>query len=247
MGKLIELLRPEYMPVAIYHLDEKPDYAGDPGEGGCIVSSLLLPALDGRTVAAKKDRIGCKGAWNGLGLGGEDPEGRSNLAKIYSTGNGERPGRNFFCCPEVAVSNHQDRVPVYGTGDECVVFQPMDQAEKMGAPVETVVFLVDGLEYSAMLTLACYSKRESDTAVRSSFGLSCEQMYAMPRQEGESDDPRMVLGMTEFFTRRFVSPGRLALSMSYGLYKKLDEECVSSFLKDDAWRESATAKSSCCH
>jgi hypothetical protein len=247
MGRLIELLRPEYMPVAIYHLDEKPDYAEDPAERGCIVGNLLLPALEGKTLAAKRDKIGCRGAWNGLGLGGEDPEGRAALSNYYSTGKGDHPGKHYFCSPEMAMSNHQDRVPLYGTGEECVVFQPLDRAEEMGAPIETVVFLVDGLEYSAMVTLAGFSRKVGDSVVRSSFGLSCEQMYAMPRQEGESDTPRMVLGMTEIFTRRFVSPGRMALSMPYSLYKKLDEDSPSSFLKDDAWRAAATPKCKDCH
>ena len=57
MGKLIELLKPKCMPIAIYHTDSKPEYAGDPAEGGCFIPSILLPALDGKTVAAKKEQI----------------------------------------------------------------------------------------------------------------------------------------------------------------------------------------------
>ena len=236
MGNLVELLGPKYMPVAIYHLDEVPADAEAPS-GGCIVRSMLLPALEGRTVASKRDGIGCKGAWNGLGLGGEDKEGRDGLAISYSVGNADRPGRHYFCSPEVAMVNHQGRIPVYGTGDECVVFQPLDEAEAAGAPIETVVFIADPAEYSAMMTLACFSERKGDSVVRSSFGLSCEQMYAMPRQEGESDEPRMVLGMTEFFTRRFIDPGRMALSLPYNLYRKMDTDSASSFLKDGSWKE----------
>ncbi len=248
MGKLIELLRPKYMPVAIYHLEEKPEYASEPdGSHHCIVGSLLLPALEGKTVAAKKEQIGCKGAWDGLGLGGEDPDFRSNMAKIYSTGTDEREGRGYFCCPEIAKENYLSRVPVYGNGTECVVFQPLNEAEKAGVKIETVVMLVDGVEYSAMMTLAGFSRRTDDSVVRSSFGFGCEQLYAMPRQEGEREVPRMVIGLTEFFTRRFIEPGRMALSLPYSLYRQLDEDCEFSFLKDDRWREATAPKcKDCC-
>ncbi len=246
MGDLLKLLKPKYRPIAIYHLDEIPDYAGEPGEGGCIVSSLLLPAMEGRTVAAKKERIGCRGAWDGLGMGGEDPEDRKNMATRYSSGKDGTEGRYYFCCPEIAENNYLSKVPVFGKGDECVVFQPIDEAEKIEAPIETVVMMVDTVEYSAMITLAGFSREIDDSVVRSAFGLGCEQLYAMPRQEGEREVPRMVLGLTEFYTRRFIDPGRMALSMPYKLYKQLDEDSGFSFLKDDAWRESTKPKCEHC-
>ena len=246
MGDLVKLLKPKYNPIAIYHLDEIPDYAGEPGEGGCIVSSLLLPAMEGRTVAAKKERIGCKGAWDGLGMGGKDPEDRKTMASRYSSGMDGKEGRHYFCCPEIAENNYLSKVPVYGKGNDCVVFQPFDEAEGIGAPIETVVMIVDAVEYSAMITLASFSRKTDDSVVRSAFGLGCEQLYAMPRQEGEREVPRMVLGLTEFFTRRFIDPGRMALSMPYKLYKQLDEDSGFSFLKDDAWRESTKPKCEHC-
>ena len=246
MGKLVELLKPEHMPIAIYHTKEKPDYAGDPAEGGCFIPSLFLPAMEGRTVAARKEQIGCKGAWDGLGLGGEDPAFRAWMSKNYSTGTEERKGKFYFCCPDFAENNYLSKVPVYGKGDEFVVFQPIDQAEKMGVEPEVVVMVVDAIEYSAMVTLAGFSRKTDDSVVRSAFGFGCEQMYAMARQEGERDIPRMVIGTTEFFTRRFFGNGELTLSMPYKLYKLLDEDCPYSFLKDDAWRESAQPKTKCC-
>ena len=70
----------------------------------------------------------------------------------------------------------------------------------------------------------------------------------MARQEGEKEIPRMVLGTTEFFTRRFIDEDRMTISMPYKLYKSLDEDCEYSFLKDDRWREAAKPKKcdKCC-
>ena len=248
MGKLIELLKPKYMPIAIYRAKNIPDYAETPGEDHCIVGSMLIPAFNGRTIAAKKEQVGCRGGWNGLGFGGEDPENRNKLMIGYSSGNDERPGRYFFCSPETAKKNYQDKVPVYGDGNDAIVFQPMDQAEKMYVQIEVVCFLVNPLELSALITMASFFRDIDDSVIRSSFALSCEQVYAMARQEGEKVIPRMVLGTTEFFTRRFIDEDRMTISMPYKLYKSLDEDCEYSFLKDDRWREAAKPKKcdKCC-
>ena len=245
MGKLIELLKPKHMPIAIYHAKEKPDYAVDPEKGGCFIPLLLLPAMEGKTVAAKKEQIGCKGAWDGLGLGGEEPEMRAKMAEYYSTGADGREGRYFFCCPEIARDNYLSKIPVYDMG-EYVVFQPMVEVERMGIEPEVVVMPVDGVEYSAMVILASFSRNTEDSVVRSAFGFGCEQMYAMSVQEGEREAPRMVLGPTELFTRRFLDPGMMTLSMPYKLYKRLEEDCPYSFLKDDSWRETTRPKQKCC-
>ena len=239
MGNLVELLKPKFMPVAIYHLGEMPDYAELPDGEHCVIRKLLIPALNGRTVAVSRDEVGCRGAWNGLGFGGEAPEERDMLTRAYSTGTEDRAGRHFFCCPELVRSNYIEKVPVYGDGSGYVVFQPLDQAESMNAPVETVVFIVDALELSAMITMAEFSRPIGDSVIRSAYALSCEQIYAMPKQEGENGTPRMVLGMTEFYTRRFIDQDRMSLSMPYSLYRQMDEDCPFSFLKEDRWRESA--------
>ena len=242
MGNLIDLLKPKYEPVAIYRSKEVPEGAEAPMKEHCIVGSMLVPAFNGKTIAASKENVGCAGALNGLGFGGEDGEHRSSLLQIYSSGIEDRPGRSFFCCPETAKKNYADKVPVYGDGTDVVVLQPVTEAEKAGAPIDTVVFLVDPLEYSALVTLAGFFREIDDSVVRSMFALACEQIYVMPRQEGESDKPRMVLGMTEFYPRRFIDPDRMTLSMPYKLYKSLDDDCPYSFLKDEHWREAAQPK-----
>jgi hypothetical protein len=210
---------------------------------------MLVPAFEiGRTVAASGDMVGCKGGLNGFGLGGEDPEHRENLMSIYSVGNSERPGRKYFCCPEAAKETYMDKIPVYGSRSDVVVVQPVDEAEEMDAPIEVVVFLVDATELSALITLAGYRGYSKDSVIRSAFGLSCEQVFAMAKQEGESDEPRMVLGMTEFYTRGFIEGGRLTISMPYKMYKRMEADAPESFLKDNYWWDAANPsdKKNCC-
>lgn len=249
MGDLLKFMRPKYTPVAIYHTKEFPSYAAKPSGESCIVASMLLHAFkSGRTVAMSYDLVGCKGALSGLGLGGQDPEARSSQAVAYSTGTEDNPGRGYFCSPEVARSNYLDVIPVYGTREDVVVMQPMDEAEKMNAPIETVVFLVGALELSALVTMAGHIGRTEDTVIRSAFGFSCEQIYAMAKQEDEREVPRMVLGLTEFYTRRFLDEDMLSISMPYSMYREMDEKASGSFLAQSLWRDSAkpSKDDSCC-
>jgi len=249
MGQLVKLLNPKYTPIAIYRVKEFPDYAVPSSGKGCIVSSMLMPAWEnGRTVAATADRIGCIGALNGLGLGGDAHENRLGTAGKYAIGTEEEPGKKYFCSQEVGIRDYIDKVPVYGSSDDIAVVQPIDEAEAMGAPIEVVAFLSDGLEMSALITLAGFSGMDGDTVIRSGFGYSCEQVFAMAKQEGESDHPRMVLGMTEFFPRRFIDSGRMSISMPYSMYRRMDDDAERSFLSDDRWRDAAQPKKNdnCC-
>ena len=246
MSELVRLLKPRYMPVAIYHAKETPPSSSSPTEEHCVVASMLIPAWrDGKTVAATAGEVGCKGALNGLGLGGERPEDRERLARTHSTGDGERPGRRYFSSPGACMDGYIRTIPVYGSPDEVVVVQPLDEAEAAGAPIETVAFLADALEMSALITLRSYSGVPS--AVRSGFFFGCEGVYSVPRQEGERAEPKLVLGMTEFYPRRFIEDGRMTVSMPYSLFKRMDETAGSSFLSEDLWRESAqSGKKECC-
>lgn len=248
MGDLLKLMKPKYTPVAIYHVKEFPKYASKPSEESCVIASMLLHAFkSGRTVAMSYDMVGCRGALNGLGLGGEEKEKRDALAVTYSVGTEEKPGRHYFCSPESARKNYFDAIPVYGSRDDIVVMQPIDEAEEMGAPVETVVFLVNPLDLSALVTMAGFIRDIDDTVIRTSFAFSCEQIFAMAKQEGEREVPRMILGLTEFYTRRFLDDDMLSISMSYKMYKEMDEKASSSFIAQDLWRNSAKpGKDSCC-
>jgi len=239
MGDLLRLLRPRYTPIAIYYTKGFPSYASRPSEESCVVASMMLHAFrEGRTVAISRDLVGCKGALNGLGLGGDSKDARDAIASKYSAGTDD-PGKNYFCCPEAACHNYLDAVPVYGSEDDVAVMQPIDEAQEMGADIETVAFLTDPLELSALVTLAGFLGKTDDTVVRCAFGFSCEQLYAMPKQEGERERPRLVLGATEFYPRRFLDQSMMTVSMPYSMYKEMDEKAGSSFLASDQWRKSA--------
>jgi hypothetical protein len=237
MSDLVRLLSPKYPPVAIFHTDTFPSYAQEPEREHCCIKSMFIPCVtEGRAVAADGSMVRCAGALNGLGLGGENPEGRTKLAEYYSDGPSGDDGRRFFCDRDHARSNYLEQVEVYGSRDDIAVMRPLEDAMAAGDPIETVVFYVDPLELSALMTLAQFSGEPRDSCARCGFALACEHLYAVPRQEGESDSPRLVLGMTEFYPRRFCDPDRLTVSMPYSLFERLEKDAPYSFLADGRWR-----------
>ena len=157
-------------------------------------------------------------------------------------------GRGYFADPETAERNYRKKVPVYGDDGDYIVMQPLDEAESMNAPIETVVFLSDPTEISALVTLAGYSRGFGCSVVRSAFALSCEQIYAMARQENESEQPRMVLGGTEFHVRSLIDEDKMTISIPYKLYRIMDGDAPKSFLRDDRWRKASAHKKcdDCC-
>ena len=249
MSELTKVLKPTYMPVAIYRSKDFPAGASKPSDSHCIFESMFLPALkDGKTVASASGTIGCAGALNGLGFGGEPKEARDRLMVNYSVGSEGYEGRGFFADPDTAEKNYRSKVPVYGDDGDYIVMQPLDEAEAAGAPIETVVFLSNPTEIAALVTLAGYSRGFGCSVIRSSFALSCEQIYAMARQENESAQPRMVLGGTEFHVRGLIDEDKMTISIPYKLYTIMDRDAPKSFLRDDRWRKASAHKKcdDCC-
>lgn len=177
----------------------------------------------------------CSGTVSGFGFGGL--KDRQNTACSIS----ELPaGKSDDCCgtesqkyfknPEIAL-RQLEAVKDYGDGSDAIVFQDLDSALKEGRPIEVVVFLTDPTRISVLMQLASYSKETPGPAVIMPYGYSCIQIYALPRSEGESDDPHAVLGMTEMYSRRFVDGDQMSFAVPYKLYQRMDSDIDGSFLR----------------
>ena len=115
------------------------------------------------------------------------------------------------------------------------VTKDVDEAEKEGRPIEVVVFVVDPTRLSALMQLASYSKSTKGPASVAPFGHACQQIYAIPRAEGESDDPRGVIGMTDMYARRYVGLDQMTYAVPYNLYKRMVSDIPGSFLEDEKY------------
>lgn len=236
MGKLVELLNCPTRVVAVYRTDKPPEGERASSDIHCIIGSLLMPAAkDGKTMYAEKKDIGCTGAFSGLGFGG-DPT-REDRYVAFSTGNDKRTGRHYFKDPDTA-RKVMDQVPVYGDGTGYIVFQPIEDALRIGTRIETVVFVVDPVRLAALSALAGYDRESVDSNyVRMVNAFSCEEIYALPRSEGAKEEPRAIIGLTEFYTRRYCKPEEMTFAVPYSMFRRMDDNAEESFLNTDFWPE----------
>jgi len=245
MDEISKLLMSDNHAVAIYHTKEPVEGAGFLSEEHCCLPGLFFPvARDGKTACANREQLKCSGAWSGLGLGGFGS--KDSMTVSYSQGTPDKPGRKLFLDPECARKEF-DMVKTYGSADDYVVCEPVDVAESKGADIEVVVFLVDPIRMFALADMVNFSRRAPGSAVKYVNAYACEQLYALAKAEGESDDPIGIVGLSEFFIRKFCSPEEMTFAVPYKLYKRIVADSSKSFLTTDKWKDAVQSKkSSCC-
>jgi len=242
MGRLSEILRMENHPVAIYRTDKIPEGAFIPGTH-CGIPPLLVRCSNlGHMCATDNEHSVCHGSKSGFGFGGIS--NRQNSAwsasvvpeEIRQTMKHKSPGQSYFKTPEIAMLQ-MDPIKDYGDGTDVIVFQDLDEAESEGRPIEVVVFLVDPGRLSALMQLAAFSKETPGPACIMPYGHACQQVYAIPRAEGESDDPHAVVGMTDMYARRFVKREEMSFAVPYKLYRRMVSDIDSSFLTKEKFED----------
>ena len=238
MSLLTDILKIDNHVVAIYRSPSMPEDADAAGPKCCIPSLLVKCTRLGRKCTADREHITCHGAVSGLGFGGiPDRERTSYSLSSFPEGfegTHHGSGKKYFVNPECALSQI-DGVRDYGDGKDAIVFQDVEEAEKEGRPIEVVVFTVDPARLSALMQLAAYSKKTKGPASVAPFGHACQQIYAIPRAEGESDDPRGVIGMTDIYARRFVGTEMMTYAVPYSLYRRMMSDIPGSFLEDEKY------------
>ena len=235
MGRLSEILKMENHPVAIYRADEIPEGAFIPGTH-CGIPPLLVRCSNlGHLCATDNDHSVCHGSKSGFGFGGISNRQRSAWSasvvpvEVQETMKHKSSGQSYFKTPEIAMLQ-MDPIKDYGDGSDVIVFQDLDEAESEGRPIEVVVFLVDPGRLTVLMQLAAFSKETPGPACIMPYGHACQQVYAIPRAEGESDDPHAVVGMTDMYARRFVKREEMSFAVPYKLYRRMVSDIDSSFL-----------------
>ena len=238
MSLLTDILKIDNHVVAIYRSPSMPEDADPAGPKCCIPSLLMKCARLGRKCTADREHVTCHGALSGLGFGGiPDRERTSYSLSSFPEGfegTHHGSGKRYFADPECA-RMQIDGVKDIGDGKDAIVFQDLEDAEREGRAIEVVVFVVDPTRLSALMQLASYSKRTKGPASIAPFGHACQQIYAIPRAEGESDDPRGVIGMTDMYARRYVGTDMMTYAVPYSLYRRMIGDVPGSFLQDEKY------------
>lgn len=244
MDRLSELIKLNNHAVAIYREKTIPADAFVPQNGHCTIPSLLMHCVRlGEKTAADSEHSPCHGSKSGFGFGGMGSRQRSAWSmsvipeeerdKIAHRGS----GMSYFKDPEIAMVQ-MEPIKDYGDGSDVIVFQDLDDAIKENRPIEVVVFVVDPARLTALQQLASFSKRTPGPGAIMPFGHACQQVYAIPRGEGESDDPHAIIGMTDMYARRFVGKDQLSFAVPYKLYQRMVGDIDDSFFKKEKFIES---------
>ena len=242
MGRLTEILRMDNHAVAIYRSDTIPEGAFVPDKQ-CIIPPLLVRCSRlGHVCATDNDHSVCHVSKSGLGFGGIPNRQRSawTASTIPECERSEMKhkgsGKSLFKTPEIALKQ-MEAIKDYGDGSDVIVFQDLDEAESQGRPIEVVVFLTDPTRITALMQLAAFSKETSGPSVIMPTGHACQQIYAIPRAEGESDDPHAVLGMTDMYARRYIGKDQMSFAVPYKLYRRMVSDIDDSFLMKEKFIE----------
>ena len=69
------------------------------------------------------------------------------------------------------------------------------------------------------------------------FGAGCHSFTLIPHNEGESDQPKAVVGMTGISVRKHVPKEMLSFAMPYKRFVEMENNVAGSFLERHCWLE----------
>ena len=241
MGRLAEILKMGNHPVAIYRNEKIPEGAFV-AESHCGIPPLLVRcSRTGEICSTDNEHSVCHGSKSGFGFGGISSRQRSAWSASVVPEDAQNmkhkgTGQSYFKTPEIALLQ-MEPIKDYGDGSDAIIFQDLDDAVSEGRPIEVVVFLVDPARLTALMQLAAFSKETPGPACIMPYGHACQQIYAIPRAEGESDDPHAVVGMTDMYARRYVGKDQMSFAVPYKLYQRMERDIDASFLMKEKFIE----------
>ncbi|MCX5779967.1 MAG: DUF169 domain-containing protein, partial [Firmicutes bacterium] len=249
-SKIAAAIKLKSFPVAILFTDKKAEVAVQfaAGRWGCVIT-MLNAAAKGRTVVFDRQTYGCIGGGAGLGFGNTYVKFPGGIEYFLSVGNQEfcasergrtitenMPrlvhGERYKKSPEHAKS-FTDALPYYDVPTEFVVFKPLDKLLPEDQP-EVIVFLVNPDQISALVVLANYARHGGENVIVP-WGAGCHCIGIIPFHEGQSPNPRGVIGLIDISARKHVAKDILSFSVPYNMFVEMEGNVEESFLTTDQW------------
>jgi hypothetical protein len=261
-SRIAAAIHSKYPPVALVHTNEKPTGAAQFRQGGwgCVVW-LLAGAFKGRTAVIDERTYGCLGGGTGLGFGNcyeKWPGGIGCFYDFLSTGS-ERwahqaadgvvmsrrsqqymvHGEGYVRTPEL-VERFVSALPIVRIPTRYVVFRPLDAVEPGSERPESIIFLVNPDQLSALVVLANYGRGDNEN-VCVPFGAGCQTIGIITYREARRQPPRAVIGLTDLSVRDHIHRqfGRemLGFSVPFEMFLEMEGNVEGSFLQRDTWKK----------
>lgn len=264
-SRIAQAMNLEFNPVAIVLTDKKPDTALQfkPGKWGCVMF-MFANAARGKTAVFDRETYGCWGGGVGLGFGNtyeRFPGGVDCFTRFLSSGNKdwekgcevgkameEHAGKAFteeFLEGERYVRNPGlverwlDTLPITDVAATYVVFKPLATIDPGSERPETVVFLANADQLSALVILANYGRGSMD-GVLIPWAAGCQTIGILPYREAGHEPPRAVVGLTDIsarkYTRGLLGKDHLSFAMPWALFQEMETHVPGSFLERHTWQ-----------
>lgn len=263
-SKIAKAIGLKYNPVAVLFSGEKPENAIQfkKGKWGCVMF-MFANAARGKTAAFDAETYGCWGGGVGLGFGNaylHFPGGIQCFAYFLSSGNiqwekgkevakalestaGREFAENFLKgegyvkAPEL-VEQWLGEIPMTEVQSSYVLFKPLSEVDLAVENPETVVFLANADQLSALVILANYA-REGMENVIIPWAAGCQTIGILPFREAKSGKPRAVVGLTDISARKYVrtllGSEYLSFGMPWEMFLEMEGNVEGSFLEKHTW------------
>lgn len=263
---IVQELKPAFETVVLLRSDEKPARAtqAKPDKYYCVMSMFAQAVTRKRTVVFGRDTYGCPGARAGLGFGTDYDKamgGYETFSAFFAKGLEDATdkeayraftekmnphvrkklikGERFHCSKAKALKWISKDLPIYDFPETYRVIKPLKELAAGETP-ESVIFTVDPIQLTALMTLAG-SIREGINDTVTPQGAACRMLGAYVFREAESRDPRAVLGMLDLAARQNVRKALpdhvLTYAVPWNLFPALEKEAEEGIFKSPLWTE----------
>ncbi len=255
----------KYNPVAVFLANEKPDNALQfkKGKWGCVMF-MFANAAKGKTAAFTRETYGCWGGGVGLGFGNaylDFPGGIDCFTHFLSSGNiqwekGRQVGKvlegaagkefaesflsgeGYVKSPEL-VQQWLEELPITEPRSAYVLFKPLPEINPEVEKPETVVFLANPDQLSALVILANYARKGMDNVIIP-WAAGCQTIGILPFREAGSGKPRAVVGLTDISARKYVrtllGSEYLSFGVPWEMFLEMESNVEGSFLERHTWK-----------
>ncbi len=253
-------------PVALVFTEEKPAGAVqfEPGKWGCVLSMFGAAATRGKTAVFDRESYGCFGGGMGLGFGNtyeKFPGGVEGFCGFLSNGNesseqGRRIGEGMraggaraefvhhFLHGERYKKNPElvrafvEALPITEIPTRYAAFVPLSAVDPAATQPESVTFLVNADQLSALTVFANYDRPGLEN-VAIPYAAACQVIGILAYRETRAENPRCLVGLADLSARQFLRAqvGREVMSFTIPFRRFLEMEgnIQESFLEQEPW------------
>lgn len=228
-SQLVDELKLEYNPVAIFFTNDKPEDARQIREGqwACVMALYLAVMKNGKTAVFDHKTYGCIGAGMGLCLDDSYTPNRKMMEGVLKDNEG------YFKTTEL-VQEFLDNFPRIRLPERFVVFRPLDQIDPETERPVLVSFPCDPDQLSALTALLNY-RRPGNDHLSAPFAAGCQSVCAFPFNESTREYPKAVLGNLDLSSRKILPRDILTFTVPFRTFLEMEEDVPGSLMRKETW------------